>query len=82
MYVGVTGNLELRMWQHKTKYHPKSFTARYNIDQLMYYEEFENPIDAIAREKQLKAGPVRKKIELITKNNPAWVDLSSGWNLD
>lgn len=79
LYVGVTGNLEGRVLQHKTKEHPKSFTARYNVDRLVYYEEYDNPLEAIMREKQLKAGPRWRKERLINKNNPEWRDLSDDW---
>ena len=76
LYVGVTNDLAERMYQHKTKFNKKSFTARYNIDQLVYFEEFDDIDQAIMREKQLKAGSRKKKIELIEKNNPEWRDLS------
>ena len=75
LYVGVTSNLVKRIEQHKTKYYPKSFTSRYNLDKLVYYEAFQMIGDAIAREKQLKAGSRAKKIALIEKENPEWKDL-------
>ena len=61
LYVGVTGNIINRIQQHKQKYNRKSFTARYNLDKLVYYEAFQQIGDAIAREKQLKAGSRAKK---------------------
>jgi putative endonuclease len=76
LYVGVTNNLTLRIRQHKEKHDKKSFTARYNLDKLVYYEAFQMIEDAIAREKQLKAGSRGKKIALIEKENSAWSDLT------
>jgi putative endonuclease len=75
LYVGVTSNLQQRIQQHKEKYFAKSFTARYNLDKLVYYEAFHHIGDAIAREKQLKAGSRAKKIALIEKENKEWDDL-------
>ncbi|AOW19588.1 GIY-YIG nuclease family protein [Urechidicola croceus] len=76
LYVGVTANLEQRVKQHKSKMNRKSFTARYNLDKLVYFESFQMIGDAIAREKQLKAGSRAKKIALIEGLNPNWDDLS------
>jgi len=75
LYIGVTANLSLRIQQHKEKYNKKSFTARYNLDKLVYFEAFREIRDAIAREKQLKAGSRVKKIALIESNNPDWLDI-------
>lgn len=75
LYVGVTSNLIARIQQHKAKYHKASFTARYNLHKLVYYEAFQMIGDAIAREKQLKAGKRAKKIALIEQLNPNWEDL-------
>lgn len=75
LYVGVTSNIVMRVMQHKEKYHPKSFTARYNLDKLVYYEAFQMIGDAIGREKQLKAGSRDKKVALIQSMNPEWNDL-------
>ena len=77
LYTG-TGNLEQRIYQHKNKIVP-GFTSRYNVDKLVYHEEYDNPYDAINREKQIKAGSRKKKIELIEKQNPNWDDLSKDW---
>ena len=74
LYTGVTNNLLRRCLEHKSKLYV-SFTARYNITKLVYYEAFNNPKDAIKREKQIKAGSRKKKIELINKLNPGWEDL-------
>ncbi len=76
IYTGVTSKLAERVIQHKTKKHPNSFTARYNTNKLVYYEEFETIGEAINREKQIKSGSRRKKIELINAVNPGWADLS------
>ena len=75
LYVGVTSNFEQRMWQHRTGQFKNAFTSRYNISKLVYYEIFLTIGDAIAREKQIKAGSRKKKIELITKRNSEWKDL-------
>lgn len=78
LYVGVTSNLADRILQHKNKKYPNSFSARYNLDKLVYYEIFQSIVDAIAREKQLKAGNRAKKIALIENINPDWNDLYVG----
>ena len=78
LYVGVTNDLVSRVYQHKQKLF-KGFSATYNCNKLVYYEEFQWIQDAIAREKQLKAGSRQKKIDLIIENNPTWDDLSTGW---
>ncbi|WKB81218.1 GIY-YIG nuclease family protein [Cellulophaga lytica] len=75
LYVGVTSNLVQRITQHKEKHNKKSFSARYNLNKLVYYEVFQEIGDAIAREKQLKAGSRAKKIVLIDGVNPEWLDL-------
>jgi len=75
LYVGITSELLERIQQHKNKKDKKSFTARYNVDKLMYYEEYPDARTAIAREKQIKAGSRKKKIELIESINPEWKDL-------
>ena len=75
LYTGVTSRLFKRVHEHKTKLHPKSFTARYNIDKLVWYEGFHRIEEAIAREKQIKAGSRQKKIDLINSINPEWSDL-------
>lgn len=78
LYVGMTNDLERRMFEHKTKRVP-GFTARYNIDQLVYYEELAGPWSAIEREKVLKGWLRAKKVVLIESVNPNWDDLSAGW---
>ena len=74
LYVGVTSNLIQRIYQHKEKL-IAGFTKKYNCTKLVYFEQFQNMCDAIAREKQLKAGSRCKKEELINRTNPEWKDL-------
>jgi len=73
--VGVTSNISQRIEQHKEKHYKKSFSARYNLNKLVYYEAFQMIGDAIAREKQLKAGSRAKKVALIESMNPEWEEL-------
>ncbi|MBI2722424.1 MAG: GIY-YIG nuclease family protein [Bacteroidetes bacterium] len=75
LYTGVTSNLKQRIYQHKNKLHDNSFTAKYNLHKLVYYEGFNNIEDAIAREKQIKGGSRKKKETLINSINPKWLDL-------
>ncbi len=78
-YIGVTNDLESRMRAHIGRVHPKCFTARYQVDRLMYYEEFGDVLAAIAREKQLKGWTRAKKNALIATRNPCGIDLSADW---
>ena len=78
LYTGVTSNLQKRMFQHKWKEYD-GFSARYNCDRLVWFESHQDIRVAIAREKQLKNWRREKKIMLIEKMNPAWVDLSREW---
>ncbi|WP_413669396.1 GIY-YIG nuclease family protein [Mucilaginibacter sp. Mucisp86] len=78
LYVGVTNDIKNRISEHKLKIF-KGFTAMYNCNKLVYFEDFQWIQDAIAREKQLKAGSRQKKIDLIIADNPLWNDLSDGW---
>ena len=75
-YTAVTNNLLNRNYQHKNQENKLSFTAKYNINKLVYHETFNDIRDAIAREKQIKGGSRKAKIDLIIKLNPAWKDLS------
>ena len=77
LYTGVTSTLIKRTIQHKEKLVP-GFTKRYNIDKLVYFEFYTDIRDAIAREKQIKAGSRKKKVELIESMNPEWRDLFDG----
>lgn len=74
-YTGVTYNLISRIHEHKTKKYPKSFTAKYNICKLVYFEPFHSIEEAIAREKQIKKYRREKKINLIESINIEWNDL-------
>ena len=76
LYVGVTNDLRRRVFEHRNKLFPSSFTARYNCDKLVYYEKFQYINDALEREKQLKAGTRARKIQLIEYFNPGWIDLA------
>ena len=76
LYTGVTNNLERRVAEHKER-RPGSFTARYNIDSLVYAEEFDDINQAIARESEIKQMARRTKFRLIESTNPQWRDLSS-----
>ena len=75
LYTGVTSNLSQRVWQHRTGQYKSSFTSRYNVTRLVYFESFLSIEEAISREKQLKAGSRKRKTDLITKHNPDWNDL-------
>ena len=75
LYVGVTSNLVGRITQHRNKAYPRSFSARYNLSKLVYYELFHSIKEAIAREKQIKAGSRADKEALINSMNPEWRDL-------
>ncbi|MDP3771018.1 MAG: GIY-YIG nuclease family protein [bacterium] len=74
LYTGITSDLPKRAYEHREKVVP-GFTSRYNVCKLVYYEVYEDPEHAIAREKQIKAGSRKRKIDLIKKMNPAWGDL-------
>src|SRR3989344_6778912 len=74
LYVGVTSDLVKRVWEHKNLL-IEGFTSRYQCHNLVYYESFEEMILAIEREKQIKAGSRREKIELIERTNDGWQDL-------
>ena len=74
IYTGMTNNLACRAWDHKSKM-IKGFTSRYNVTKLVYYEIYATAYDAIAREKQIKAGSRQKKIDLINKVNSKWKNL-------
>lgn len=76
LYTGVTSTLKDRITQHKNKKHPDSFSARYNLYKLVYYEELDTIGEAIKREKQIKGGSRKDKVALINRMNPEWVDLS------
>ena len=75
LYTGITNNIFNRDHQHKQKINKTSFTAKHNVNKVVYYETFTNVHNAIAREKQIKAGSRQKKIDLINSINPEWRDL-------
>ena len=75
LYTGVTSFLKRRVYEHKTKFHPDSFTAKYSVDKLGYYEEHNSIKEAIEREKQIKGGSRAAKLALIEGMNPGWEDL-------
>ena len=74
LYTGVTNDLIRRVYEHKNKL-IDGFTNKYNVVKLVYYEIFDEPSTAIAREKQIKAGSRQKKIDLINSLNKDWHDL-------
>ena len=75
LYTGVTSELKNRINSHKIKKYKNSFSARYNVDKLVYFEEFNSIVIANEREKQIKAGSRAKKVKLIEGFNPEWKDL-------
>jgi len=75
LYVGVTNNLERRLWQHK-QHAIQGFTAQYNVTRLVHFEHTTDVIEAITREKQIKGWRREKKVALIEGSNPGWKDLS------
>ena len=78
LYIGVTSDLDKRVWQHQHNVHPWSFTARYRVHKLVYFETYSNIVAAIAREKKLKHFTRAEKVALIESRNPKWRDLSAG----
>ena len=78
LYIGVTNDLERRLFEHREGI-TKGFKAKYNVHRLVYFEETEDPMTAIAREKQMKGWARRKKLALIQERNPDWKDLSEEW---
>jgi putative endonuclease len=79
LYVGVTGNLERRVFEHRARV-LEGFTKRYQMTRLLYYEETTDVYEALLREKQIKAWRRTKKVDLITSMNPKWLDLAAGWS--
>jgi putative endonuclease len=75
LYVGVSSELISRVWDHRNKIYPKSFTARYNCCKLVYYQFYPHIEEAIAVEKAIKGGSRDRKIELVNSINPEWLDL-------
>jgi putative endonuclease len=77
LYNGITTEIGVRISQHKNGWYPDSFTSRYKIDKLVYFERFARIPEAIAREKQLKRWSRIKKLRLIVAQNPTWQDLNA-----
>lgn len=80
LYIGVTDNIDCRVEEHKTKVYPESFTARYNCNKLVYFEEIEKGSKASLCEEQMKKWNREWKIKLIEEMNPQRNDLSLNWN--
>lgn len=78
LYVGITNNLERRVFEHKNEI-VEGFSQKYKCKKLLYWEHFTNVENAIDREKQLKGWKRYKKIRLIRESNPSWKDLSCEW---
>ena len=76
LYTGVTNDLVRRMFEHKAHQNQDSFTARYNLEKLVYFESCGDALVAIAREKQIKGGSRARKVELVRSTNPEWKDLA------
>lgn len=81
IYIGVTANLEKRIYEHKNKIY-KGFSQKYNVDKLVYYEQFGEIELAIMKEKEIKKWRREKKDKLINSINPEWNDLSEAWHKD
>ena len=75
LYTGVTNDLERRLWKHRSHADPNSFTARYQVHKLVYFETTPDIQSAIAREKQIKSWSRKKKNQLVETVNPGWEDL-------
>lgn len=81
MYIGVTNDLERRLYEHKHKLIP-GFTEKYNVARLVHFEQFSDPRNAIAREKHIKGWKRARKNALVEESNPQWDDLSLEWQSD
>ena len=81
MYIGMTNNLERRLYEHKNKL-VDGFTRKYNVNKLVYYEHGNDVHAAIAREKEIKKWRREKKNNLVVMMNPTWKDLSLEWEVD
>ena len=74
IYTDITSDIKRRIWEHKNNI-TKGFSSKYNLHKLLYYEIYQDPENAIIREKQIKSGRREKKIRLIESMNPKWIDL-------
>jgi putative endonuclease len=81
LYIGMTNNITRRVHEHKTKVN-ESFTSKYNLTKLVYFESHRYVNDAIAREKQLKGWLRARKVALVNEMNPEWKDLAADWYED
>ncbi|WP_225000118.1 GIY-YIG nuclease family protein [Cesiribacter sp. SM1] len=79
LYTGMTDDLQRRVEEHKNSLHSQSFSSRYKVHKLVWWEEHPTAEEALEREKQLKAGPRAKKVALIEAHNPLWLDLAKDW---
>ena len=79
LYVGMTNNLPRRVRQHKEQLNEGSFTSRYKLDRIVWFEHYKYVRNAIAREKQIKGWLRIRKLQLIVEQNPTWKDLSEDW---
>ena len=77
LYTGITNNLERRLWEHQNEIDKNSFTAKYHVHKLVYFEVTSDSLSAIAREKQIKSWSRKRKNQLIEQMNPMWNDLSN-----
>jgi|SRR5271167_1214073 len=78
LYIGVTGNLHKRAFEHKF-HRREGFTDKYDVERLLYWESYDHVHKAIGREKQLKGWTRAKKIALIESTNPHWLDMAKDW---
>jgi len=81
LYIGETSNIKTRTSQHKQKVHPTTFSAKYNLDKLVYFEILDSRDYGLKREKQFKKWNRNWKIRIIEEKNPDWIDLSLNWGL-
>lgn len=75
LYTGVTSGLRDRIWEHKIKFYPRSFSAKYSCSKIVWYQIFDRIEEAIEREKQIKGGSRKDKEDLINSMNPTWKEL-------
>ncbi|MCW5520833.1 GIY-YIG nuclease family protein [Aureitalea sp. L0-47] len=80
IYTGVTDDLESRVWEHKLKVFKNAFSARYNCDKLVCFEEFDSGSEAALREKRMKKWKREWKVRLIEEMNPGWMDIALNWH--
>lgn len=76
LYVGMTTDVRTRLWEHREKINPKSFTARYNVSKLIYYEPYQSVEEAVERERYIKGKTRKWKADLVATMNPNWNDLT------